>query len=235
MRYESAELAKISINMCLVASVSVANTMAELCEHVGADWSEIVPSLKLDRRIGAYSYLAPGLGIAGGNLERDLATVMRLADGFGTDAGVVAAQVANSAHRKNWAAETVRRLDLGDSRLAVWGLAYKENTHSVKNSPSLHTLAQLPRASVAAHDPQVDPAAVSLRHDRVPEPMAALDGAAALLILTPWPAYRDVSPTDIAARLSGDIVIDPYRVLDPVSARAAGLRHLTLGVGEPHA
>ena len=56
MRLESAELAKISINMCLVASVSVANTLAELCERIGADWSEIVPALKLDRRIGADAY-----------------------------------------------------------------------------------------------------------------------------------------------------------------------------------
>jgi len=70
MRYESAELAKISINMCLVASVSTANTLAELCEKIGADWSEIVPALKLDKRIGQHAYLAPGLGIAGGNLER---------------------------------------------------------------------------------------------------------------------------------------------------------------------
>ncbi|MCX7170350.1 MAG: hypothetical protein NTY41_08685 [Proteobacteria bacterium] len=98
MRYESAELAKISINMCLVASVGVANTMAELCEQTGADWSEIVPALKLDRRIGAYSYLSPGLGIAGGNLERDLATVLTLADRHGTDAGIVSAWVANSRH-----------------------------------------------------------------------------------------------------------------------------------------
>ncbi len=60
MRYESAELAKISINMCLVASIGVANTMAELCEATGADWSEIVPALKLDRRIGPHSYLTPG-------------------------------------------------------------------------------------------------------------------------------------------------------------------------------
>ncbi len=60
MRYESAELAKISINMCLVASIGVANMLAELCEHIGAVWSEITPALKLDRRIGAYSYLAPG-------------------------------------------------------------------------------------------------------------------------------------------------------------------------------
>ena len=78
MRYESAELCKIAINCCLVSSISVANTLAEVCEGIGADWSEIVPALKLDRRIGAYSYLAPGLGIAGGNLERDLATIVRL-------------------------------------------------------------------------------------------------------------------------------------------------------------
>ena len=87
MRFESAELCKIAINCCLVSSISVANTLAELCEGIGADWSEIVPALKLDRRIGAYAYLAPGLGIAGGNLERDLATVVRLADGIGSDAG----------------------------------------------------------------------------------------------------------------------------------------------------
>src|ERR1019366_3465588 len=71
MRYESAELAKVSINMFLVSSISTTNALAELCETIGADWSEIVPALKLDKRIGQYAYLAPGLGIAGGNLERD--------------------------------------------------------------------------------------------------------------------------------------------------------------------
>ena len=91
MLYESAELAKISINCCLVASVSVANMLAELCEGIGADWSEIVPALRLDRRIGPSAYLTPGLGIAGGNLERDLATVRRLAEAHHSDAGVVKA------------------------------------------------------------------------------------------------------------------------------------------------
>ncbi len=231
MRYESAELAKISINMCLVASISVANTMAEICENVGADWSEIVPSLKLDRRIGAFSYLSPGLGIAGGNLERDLATVIALAGDHSTDAGVVAAQVANSVHRKNWVAGVVRKLRLQTAVLAVWGLAYKENTHSVKNSPSLHTLAQLPDASITAHDPQVaaaDAPAIS----RVDDPLAALGRADALLILTPWPAYRTIAPALIADRMAGKVVIDPYRVLDRTAAQDAGLTHLTLGVGE---
>src|SRR6516225_188167 len=102
MRYESAELAKISINCCLVASVTVSNTLAELCEQIGADWSEIAPALKLDRRIGAYAYLAPGLGIAGGNLERDLATVQRLAAAHGTEAGLIAAWRHNSRYRRDW-------------------------------------------------------------------------------------------------------------------------------------
>lgn len=232
MRYESAELAKISINMCLVASISVANTMAEICEHAGADWSEIAPSLKLDRRIGPHAYLSPGLGIAGGNLERDLATVVRLSEANRADAGVVSAQIANSQHRRNWAAQTVRDLGLERATTAVWGLAYKENTHSVKNSPSLHTIQQLPDARFRAHDPQVSTQSVPARVERVADPLAACDRADLLMILTPWPEYRDIPVEAIRARLAGKVVIDPYRCLDRADALRHGLRYLTLGVGE---
>lgn len=233
MRYESAELAKISINMCLVAAVSTANTLAELCEKIGADWSEIVPALKLDRRIGQYSYLAPGLGIAGGNLERDLATVCAFADRHGTDAGVVKAWIANSRHRRDWAATTIRGILLDkkpDAIVAVWGLAYKENTHSVKNSPSLATLALLPNVELRLHDPLV-PASVA-KHAKargVVEPLDALAGADALMILTPWPQYRAVAPAAIAAAMRGRIVLDPYAVLDHKEVVRAGLDLYTLG------
>lgn len=233
MRYESAELAKISINMCLVASVSVANTLAELCEKIGADWSEIVPALKLDRRIGQYSYLAPGLGIAGGNLERDLATVCSFADRHGTDAGVVRAWIANSRHRRDWAATTIRAVLLDanpGATVAVWGLAYKENTHSVKNSPSLATLAQLPEVKLKLHDPLV-PASASAHKTAqgAPDPLAALEGADALMILTPWPQYRGFDPAAIAAAMRGRIVLDPYGILDRGAAKDAGIDLYTLG------
>ena len=233
MRYESAELAKISINCCLVASVSVANTLAELCESIGADWSEIVPALKLDRRIGQFSYLAPGLGIAGGNLERDLATVCRLSEAHGTDAGVVRAWIANSRHRRDWVIRTLRRLLLDrtpDARLAIWGLAYKENTHSVKNSPSLAAIAQMPDARLRVHDPVVSASLVPHRHvEACVVPLEALRDAETLLILTPWPQYRQIAPAEIAAALKGRIVVDPYKVLDRVAVAAAGLSYYTLG------
>lgn len=235
MRYESAELAKISINMCLVASISVANTMSELCEHIGADWSQIAPALKLDERIGPSSYLSPGLGIAGGNLERDLATVVRLGAVHGTDTGVVAAQITNSSLRKMWAAETIKRLGLHKARIGVWGLAYKEDTHSVKNSPAIATLSALPDASIIAHDPAVVSNDVELPLTRVKEPLDALVDADVLLILTPWSEYRQQDTEQIAALMAGKIVIDPYSVLDRQAVLSAGMHHHTLGVGEEHA
>jgi UDPglucose 6-dehydrogenase len=228
MRYESAELAKIAINCCLVSSISVANTLAELCERIGADWSEIVPALRLDARIGPGAYLAPGLGIAGGNLERDLATVVRLAGEQGTDAGVVKAWIANSRHRRDWAARTIRSLVLEKDPaavIAVWGLAYKENTHSVKNSPSLATLTQLGGVKLRLHDPAV----------RIPKqklfdtPLEAAQGADALMILTPWPQYRAIAPAEIRRAMRGRIVLDPYAVLERARAAKAGLEVHTLG------
>ena len=233
MRYESAELAKMSINCCLVASVSVANTLAELCEAIGADWSEIVPALKLDRRIGEFSYLQPGLGIAGGNLERDLATVRRLAAAKGTDASVVAAWVQNSRHRRDWAVHTIRRLLLDrkpDATIAVWGLAYKENTNSIKNSPSLATISQLNGTRVRAHDPVVPVSAVAAMNvEGFADPLTAAKGADALMILTPWPDYRRIAPAEIAKTLNGNIVLDPYSVLDAGAVGKTKLAHYTLG------
>jgi UDPglucose 6-dehydrogenase len=232
MRYESAELAKISINMCLIASVSVANVMAEICEKIGADWSEIVPSLKLDRRIGPYSYLTAGMGISGGNLERDLTTVQRLAETYGTHIDIVKAWQDNSRHRKEWAWRTLREMVLSKqskASVAVWGLAYKENTYSTKNSPALVLLSHLRGHPVTAYDPVVPVEAAGTGVKAARSPLDAAEGADVLCIMTPWPEFRSVAPADIAARMRGRVVLDPYRMLDTNAVRAAGLRCATLG------
>jgi UDPglucose 6-dehydrogenase len=233
MRYESAELAKIAINCCLAASVTVANSLAELAEGVGADWAEIVPTLRLDRRIGPYAYLTPGLGLSGGNIERDLSTVTRLADAAGADASAIRAMLTNSRHRKDW---PLRRFGemvadrVKHPRLALWGLAYKENTHSTKNSPALAFLSGLGTATVRAFDPLV--AADARYHPGIvqaKDPLDACRDADALAILTPWPQFRSVAPQDVAAAMKGRIVLDPYRLLDPEACRAAGLQQTVLG------
>jgi len=234
MRFESAELAKIAINCCLVASVSVANTLAELSERIGADWNEIAPALKLDKRIGAYSYLSPGLGLAGGNLERDLATVLRLAQETGSEAGVIEAFVRNSRHRRDWALRTLHNEVLAakpHAVLGVLGLAYKENTHSVKNSPSLALIKNLQHCPLKVYDPAVSASATI--HPAITSCASALEaakGADALIIMTPWPEFREIKPAALVRAMMGRIVIDPYRVLDGNSAVSAGLDYFTLGM-----
>lgn len=233
MRFESAELAKIAINFFLVSTVVTTNTLAEVCEAIGADWSEIAPALRLDKRIGPHAYLKPGLGIAGGNLERDLVTVRTLAAKHDTDDGIVAAWQANSLHRRDWVYRRIQR-ELLDRTVnpvvAVWGLAYKQDTHSIKNSPSIALLRALPRVRIHAHDPVAKiPDAefpnVAIKAD----PLSALDGADALLLMTPWKLYASISGAEIKGRLKGRLVIDPHAILDEKSCRDSGLAYHRLG------
>jgi UDPglucose 6-dehydrogenase len=232
MRYESAELAKISINFCLVASVSVANTLAEVSETIGADWFEIVPALRLDQRIGPHAYLNPGLGIAGGNLERDLRTVQGLADGTGIDVGVIRAWIANSTHRKEWCWRMLNEHLLvrhPRAAVAVLGLAYKENTHSTKNSPALVLLGHLAGKDVRVHDPVV-PASVAPFAKGYGDPLSAAEGADAVVIATPWPQYRALDIADLARVMRGRLLIDPFRVVNGTTAAAAGFAYFALGM-----
>lgn len=237
MRYESAELAKISINCCLVASVSVANTLAELCEKIGADWSEIAPALKLDGRIGPKAYLTPGLGIGGGNLERDLATVMHFAEQYGTDGGVIAACIANSVHRKGWSAQAAKAQILAknpNARIAVLGLAYKENTHSIKNSPSIACLNELMGVDLAVFDPVVKGAVVPFATDCASIEECVV-GADALMILTPWAEFKSLDLMKLAELMTGRDIIDPYRCIDCAQAIEMGFSYITLGEPPRHA
>jgi UDPglucose 6-dehydrogenase len=238
MCYESAELCKISINAFLVASVTTTNTLAELCEQTGADWSEIAPALRLDKRIGPHAYLNPGLGIAGGNLERDLATLVHMGAATGTDTQLIGAFQKNSSYRKDWALRTLHHEVLAiqpDATVAVLGLAYKQDTHSIKNSAAIDLVNALGPYHLRLFDPVVPITAV--HHPNVVGAADALDactGADVLVIMTPWAEFARLDPAAIAHQLAGKVVIDPFAVIDDTSARAAGLRHLTLGRREKY-
>lgn len=233
MRLESAELAKIAINFFLVSSVSTTNTLAEVCEAIGADWNEIAPALRLDKRIGPHAYLTPGLGIAGGNLERDLVTVRQLAARHGTDDGIIAAWQANSLHRRDWVLHRVQRelLDNNSNPLiAVWGLAYKQDTHSVKNSPSIELLRALSHCRIQAHDPAATISPAEFPHVKIcSDPLDALIEADALLVMTPWQKYSAIPAAEITARLKGRLVIDPHATLKEQDCRRLGLNYHRLG------
>jgi UDPglucose 6-dehydrogenase len=232
MRYESAELAKISINICLAGSISITNSLAEVCEKINADWSEIVPALRMDKRIGHHAYLSPGLGISGGNLERDLATILRFAEQYETDGSVVAAFIANSQYRRDWALRILRQFVLNqnpDVRISLLGLTYKENTNSLKNSPAIALLNALAPHPLIAYDPvavvEVCWAHVTLKSTV----LDAISGTDVLVIMTPWPEFRSITMEQLRFHMNGRTVLDPYRVLDGKTLISAGFTYFTLG------
>lgn len=233
MRLESAELAKIAINFFLVSAVATTNTLAEICEAIGADWNEIVPALQLDRRIGPHAYLKPGLGIAGGNLERDLVTVQSLADRHGTEAGIVTAWQRNSRHRRDWALRQIQRafpIANDQAVLAVWGFAYKVDTHSTKNSPSIELMHALCKHRIHAHDPVAQLNAAEFPHVTIfSSPLETAEGADALVVMTPWPAYASLPVKELRKLLRGRVIVDPYAILDEAQCRNLGFEYHRLG------
>lgn len=235
MRLESAELAKITINFFLVSTVATTNTLAEVCEAIGADWNEIVPALRLDKRIGPYAYLTPGLGIAGGNLERDLVTVQAIATRYGTEASIVSAWQLNSRHRRDWALRKVHELVLGEANpetksIALWGLAYKQDTHSVKNSPALFLAEALGPFRKTAYDPQVKSLAEAVPNlSLAASALEACRGADALVLMTPWREFSTFSPSEIRQQMRGRTVIDPFGILHPRACHDAGFSYHRLG------
>jgi UDPglucose 6-dehydrogenase len=235
MRLESAELAKIAINFFLVSTVTTTNTLAEVCERIGAKWSEIVPALRLDKRIGPHAYLSPGLGIAGGNLERDLVTVQSLAAKYGTEAGIVSAWQINSRHRRDWALRRVHEFVLSgahaaEKSFALWGLAYKQDTHSLKNSPAIALAEALAPFRKSAYDPRVKSLARPIPNLSIAaSALEACRSADALLVMTPWSEFSTVTPSDIRREMSGDVIIDPFGLLDSRACHDAGFSHHALG------
>jgi len=235
MRYESAELCKIAINCFLVSSVSTTNMLAEICERIHADWSEIAPALRLDRRIGQYAYLSPGLGIAGGNLERDLATVENLAASHRTDGRIVTAWKENSSHRKEWVQRLLRERGLlngqPNCQVTVWGVAYKAETHSTKNSPALALIRDLGECGLRIYDP-----AVTLNGGDFPlaqvcaSAAEAAEGSDVLVVMTPWKQFREVPLDAIKGRMRGRVIVDPFGALDAAGCRKLGFDYYRMGV-----
>ena len=238
MKHESAELAKMSINVCLAATLSAANSLAEVCEKIGADWREIEPVLRTDSRIGQKAYLGAGLGIAGGNIERDLTAVNQLARAWGADPGFTESVLFNSRHRKGWALKTIHEAAgplTQKTVVALWGLAYKADTRSLKNSPAVELLKDLP-CPVRAYDPQA-----TLDKKDFPNVMQAASaleacrGASVLAVMTPWKEFASVPLNQVREMMSGRTLLDPWGVLSETECVRAGFHYSRLGAGRENA
>jgi UDPglucose 6-dehydrogenase len=215
MSVESAEMSKHALNAFLATSVTFINEIATICEEVGADAKEVERALKSDARIGPRAYLGPGAAFAGGTLARDITflnTIKRTPL-------ISSVKTSNDLHR-SWVQKKLQSV-LGDLRgetIAVWGLAYKPGTDTLRRSASVELCRWLlsEGASVRVHDPAVRTLPDDLPVEVCASPELTLRNADAVVVATEWPEYRSV-PEDAFQRV---VVIDANRFLEGRTGRA---------------
>jgi len=216
MNYESAELAKIAINLFLISTIVTSNKVSEISSYVGADYNKIKSALKLDKRIGKFAYLNPGLGIAGGNLERDLINIIKITKKFNIDKKLFESWNANSSFMKKWAYRKLQQIKKKNivKKISILGLTYKENTNSIKNSPSIELLSKINNHEVNFYDPVVK---IDFNKKNLVNKNSILEcvqDSDVLIIMTPWKQFKDCSIKKILNRMKSNIIIDPYGILN---------------------
>lgn len=231
MKYESAELTKISINILLASSITTTNMLAEACEKVSADWHEILPALKLDERIGKKAYLKPGLGISGGNIERDIYSIKKVLKSKKQSLSIVTAFQRNSAYMKSWVYRILRKEKILSKKnkfnIGILGLAYKENTNSVKNSPTIDLLKKIKNTKINIYDPKTKLNFFSKNFIEFSNFHSLVKSSNVIILMTPWPEFSKINK--IAKNKKKIILIDPHRIANSKLIKNKNITYFTIG------
>ncbi len=232
--HRSAELIKYAANAFLATKISFINDIARLCERLGADVTVVAEGMGRDPRIGP-RFLHAGIGFGGSCFPKDVGALTRMAEGAGLHPGLLRAVLEiNADARRRFVTRADALLNGLEGRtVAVLGLAFKEGTDDLRESPAISVIDMLEErgATIRAHDPRaMANAARKLSHLVLcDDAYHAAEGADAVMLCTPWPEYRSLDLPRLRAAMRGDLLMDGRNLLDPVNAVDAGLRYEGIG------
>lgn len=228
---ESAEMIKYASNSYLAMKLSFVNSIAALCESVGADGQDVIDGLAADHRIGA-AYLQPGPGWGGSCFPKDVLALDWISRQAGYQFDLLQTTVrVNAQQFDRLVAKAAALVDgLRGRRVALLGLAFKAGTDDYRESPALHIIQRLnyAEASVVAYDPQVrsiDEPGV----DVVDDAYKAVDGADIVIVITDWPEFADLDFERVRDLMAAPNIVDGRNLLDGEELRALGFTYRGLG------
>ncbi len=225
----TAELVKVSANAFLATKISFINAVAEVCEIVGADVTQLADAIGYDDRIGR-KFLGAGLGFGGGCLPKDIRAFMARAGELGADQALTFLREVDAINmRRRERVVNLSKEVLGSligKRITVLGAAFKPNSDDVRDSPALAVAGQLSLAgaSVRVYDPQAmgNAARVFPTLDYADSLEGALRSAELVILATEWAEFKELDPNRAGELVAARRIIDGRNVLDPDTWRAAG-------------
>ena len=238
MDVRSAELTKYAANAMLATRISFMDELALLAEKMGADIEAVRLGIGSDPRIGTH-FLYAGCGYGGSCFPKDVKALIKTASDEGQELLVLKAVEAANDRQKHVLVDKVTRRfgnDLSGKHFALWGLAFKPNTDDMREATSRVVLAELFErgATVTAYDPVAMEEARRIFGDEsrlsyAENPMAALQGADALVIVTEWKEFRSPDFDRIKATLKTPVIFDGRNLYEPSLVQQAGLDYDRIG------
>ncbi len=233
-----AELVKYAANTFLAIKISFANEVAQLCDALGTNAMDVLDGVGSDSRIGR-QFLKPGPGYGGSCLPKDVSGFVALGKSAGTWTSLACAAEEQNAHARRSVAGRLELVigPLRGKRIGLLGLAFKDGTDDVRDSPSMQIAKDLLAAGavVCAYDPLAHGESAPVEVKRVTSPREVLTGAEAVVIGVDSPEYRNLDPIGVADLMSGDVVFDAAGVCDLDAWGRAGLNVYGVGRGTPMA
>jgi UDPglucose 6-dehydrogenase len=232
----SAEMIKYAANAFLATKISFINEIANICERVGADVTQVSKGIGLDSRIGN-KFLNAGIGWGGSCFPKDLAALIHTGADYGYDARLLKAAVSVNQQQRTLVIQKLQSSlkILKGKTIGLLGLTFKPDTDDLRDAPALDIIQILIElgAKVKAYDPIVSSA--SLPHpylanvNLVDSPQTLATDSDAIVLMTEWSEFQDINYQHLAKLMRSPIVVDCRNFLSPAILTAAGFQHIGIG------
>jgi UDPglucose 6-dehydrogenase len=232
----SAEMIKYAANAFLATKISFINEVANLCEKVGADVTQVAKGIGLDTRIGN-RFLNAGAGWGGSCFGKDVSALISIGREYQYEMEMLQATVSVNAHQRQ---RLIQKLQealkiLKGKTIGILGLAFKPNTDDLRDAPALDVARQLLKmgARVKAYDPIAMPHCkqqnpqLDMVYSETVEELAI--GCDALVLMTEWDEFKSMDLTVVRGLVRTPVLLDARNVLSPAVCQNYGFQYMGVG------
>jgi len=231
----SAEMIKYAANAFLATKISFINEVANICDRVGADITEVAKGIGLDSRIGS-QFLQAGIGWGGSCFPKDVSALIHTAADYGYEAPLLKAVVSINRHQRLLVIAKLQKMlkSLKGKTIGLLGITFKPNTDDLRDAPSLSIIEHLTRlgAKVKAYDPILSHTETRTGLTDVsvePDPEQLAMGCDALVLVTDWQEFQTLNYAHLATLMHRPVMIDGRNFLQPQTLEAAGFSYVGIG------
>ncbi len=232
----TAEMIKYASNAFLATKISFINEIANMCEEMGANVSEVSRGMGYDHRIGTH-FIDAGLGWGGSCFPKDVKALAHMAVLHGTHPQLLQAVIEINRNQRRRVVLKFRRAlgSLDDKVIGILGISFKPNTDDIRDAPSLEVihLLQNEGAVIQAYDPQaMENAKKEVKRVKFCEnPYQVAEGADALILATEWNEFKQIDFKKIHTLMRQHIILDGRNLWNPEIVRSQGFKYYDIGRG----